>query len=150
MCWLNKGDMEVYTIGHSRHTSEAFIASLKRHEIALVIDVRSSPHSRHVPQFNAGHLNAALRAAGIAYRHLPELGGKPRDPALRLADGSPDYARIAASPAFNSAIEIVLQEAGSRRVVLLCAEGDPTHCHRERLIAAVLRTRNVGVCHILP
>jgi uncharacterized protein (DUF488 family) len=40
---------QVFTIGHSGHTPEAFLALLKQHEIGAVADVRSAPYSRHVP-----------------------------------------------------------------------------------------------------
>lgn len=45
-------DSTVFTIGHSEHTLDAFLALLKRHEIGAVADVRSAPYSRHVPDFN--------------------------------------------------------------------------------------------------
>ena len=31
----------------------------------------------------------------------------------------------------------------------MCSEGDPAHCHRERLVARTLRTEGWQVCHIL-
>jgi len=40
------------------------------------VDVRRFPSSRRHPQFNGDALAATLSAAGIAYRHADELGGR--------------------------------------------------------------------------
>ena len=65
----------VFTIGHSTHTIVEFVALLRQARVDLLIDVRSIPRSRTNPQFNADALPEALTEAGIAYRHLPALGG---------------------------------------------------------------------------
>jgi len=36
----------LYTIGHSNHPAEVFLALLRRHGIGRVLDVRSRPYSR--------------------------------------------------------------------------------------------------------
>ena len=64
-----------YTIGHSTHTVEHFIALLKGAGVRAVVDVRTMPRSRTNPQFNADALPGALAAAGIGYEHIPALGG---------------------------------------------------------------------------
>ena len=66
------------TLGHSTRPLEEFIALLRENEVALLVDVRTVPRSRHNPQYNADALPAPLSAAGIAYQHLPELGGLRR------------------------------------------------------------------------
>ena len=45
-------DLTVYTLGHSDHELAAFLGLLRRHSIALVVDVRSQPYSRWASQFN--------------------------------------------------------------------------------------------------
>ena len=42
----------VFTIGHSTHSFEAFVALLKQHGVTALADVRSAPFSRFNPQFN--------------------------------------------------------------------------------------------------
>ena len=75
----------IYTIGHSNHESEAFLALLQEHDITLLVDVRSSPYSRYVPQANRETLAHALEAAGIGYRWVGDrLGGKPEGDRGRL------------------------------------------------------------------
>ncbi len=89
----------VYTIGHSNHETEAFVELLRQHGIELLIDVRSSPYSRYVPQANRETLARALQAAGIAYGWLGDrLGGKPGGIVA-------DYDELRASPAFQQGID---------------------------------------------
>ena len=52
----------IYTVGHSNHEIEDFLALLDRHGIQLLIDVRSSPYSRYVPQANRQALARTLEA----------------------------------------------------------------------------------------
>jgi uncharacterized protein (DUF488 family) len=63
------------TIGHSNRPAEDFIAMLSAHGVNLLVDVRTIPKSRYNPQFSIDQLPVTLRAAGIEYRHMKELGG---------------------------------------------------------------------------
>lgn len=118
--------------------------------MALLVDVRSQPASRHVPQYNRAALAAALGSSGIGYLWLGEaLGGRPRDPAVYRPDGRPDYGLCAARPAFIAGIETLLQVAGQQPVAIMCAERDPLHCHRTHLVTPALLARGAEVHHIL-
>lgn len=68
----------VFTIGHSTRTLDDFISMLKAHSVAMVVDIRTVPRSRHNPQFNIETLPENLSAAGIGYMHMPGLGGLRR------------------------------------------------------------------------
>src|SRR5689334_10176264 len=68
----------VFTIGHSTRLRREFLRMLRAHGVRELADVRTIPRSRHNPQFNKAELGRALRRAGIAYRHMPELGGLRR------------------------------------------------------------------------
>lgn len=144
----------IYTIGHSDHTVDDLIALLTRHAIARLVDVRSQPYSRWVPQFNRESLARALLGAGITYLHMGEtLGGRPADPALYDPNGRderPDYDRVAATPAFREALAHLAQLAADGATVVMCSEGDHRHCHRALLLAPALRARGLRVLHILP
>src|ERR1044072_1695906 len=83
---MSPDKIAIYTIGHGRHPFDYFLDLLKRHKIAVVCDVRSSPRSRW-PQYNRGALAEALRQNGIGYEHLPECGGKVIAPPAELARG---------------------------------------------------------------
>src|SRR5436190_22707639 len=76
----------IWTVGHSNHEIERFLSMLADLSIELVADVRRFPGSRRQPQFQRESLQQALGAAGMAYRHFPELGGRRT---LRTA-GSPN------------------------------------------------------------
>ncbi|MCL5736285.1 MAG: DUF488 domain-containing protein [Actinobacteria bacterium] len=92
---------------------------------------------------------AEAERRAVAYRYLGEdLGGRPSDPAL-LTDGTPDYGKMAVDPRLLDALGKVVTAAATRRVVLLCSEGDPAECHRGRLLGRVLVNRfSVNVVHI--
>jgi uncharacterized protein (DUF488 family) len=140
----------IYTIGHSNHTPEELIAILRKHGIITVVDVRSAPYSKHVPQFNKAELTLMLSEAQINYRFSgKELGGKPERKDLHTPSGIPDYDKIAAQPEFERELTDVINSAGPADTCLLCSEGDPMLCHRERMLARVLRARGVEVVHIL-
>ncbi len=142
---------EILTIGHSNHPWERFVALLHGQGITALADVRSRPYSRF-PWFHRGKMERALPAAGVAYHWLgAELGGKPADPGLLGADGRPDYAAMAAQPAFREGLArltALLEAPGVP--AMMCAEGDPAGCHREHLIAPALRQAGVRVIHVLP
>lgn len=139
----------LYTVGHSNHAPDAFVALLRAHGIGRVLDVRSRPYSRW-PQFGRERLARLLDEAGIGYCWMGDtLGGRPQDPALLGADGAPDYAAMATAPAFRAGLAALLAELdGPARMAVLCSEGDPQRCHREHLIARALRPLGVTVRHI--
>jgi len=139
----------VFTIGHSNHSSERFLALLQGASITAVADVRSIPRSRRWPHFSRVRIEHWLAEAGIADDFLgAELGGKPADPAL-LREGRPDYDLMAATPAFKAGLERVLDGAGRYRIALMCAEREPLDCHRFLLVSRHLRERGVCLRHIL-
>lgn len=139
----------VFTVGHSNHSTDDFLALLAGHRIGAVADVRSAPYSRFAPRFDREALAAALRGAGVAYAWLGcALGGRPDDPAC-YDNGRVDYARVAGTNGFRRGIERVLAMAEARRVALMCAEKDPLDCHRTLLAGRALDDRGVAVAHIL-
>jgi uncharacterized protein (DUF488 family) len=141
---------EILTIGHSTHTYERFVELLKVAGVTAVADVRTSPHSRHFPQFNRGTLDAKLRADCIAYSFLgEELGGRPKDRRY-YRDGVADYERMATAAEFEHGLKRVMDGAQKYRIALMCAEQDPLDCHRCLLVSRALEERGAKVGHILP
>ncbi len=133
----------LFTIGHSNHPIERFIDLLTRHGVTALADVRSVPRSRFNPQFNRERLDAALRAANIAYVFLGDaLGGKPDAPSER------DYKAMAAAPTFQAGLDRVRDGATRHRVALMCAEKEPLDCHRFVLVSRHLR-HDLAIQHIL-
>jgi uncharacterized protein (DUF488 family) len=134
----------LYTIGHSNHEFDEFVALLRQHNIQLVADVRSSPYSRYVPQANREALERALEAAGITYRWMGDrLGGRP-------SGVVGDYDQMRASPIFQQAIVDLLSLASEEHVAIMCSEGDHRRCHRTLLIMPALLDQDAQVLHIQP
>lgn len=141
---------EVFTIGHSTHSTEAFIALLNSAGITAVSDVRSSPFSRFNPQFNQRELKQSLRDAGIGYVFLgKELGARSEDP-RHYVGGKVSYQRLAQSESFKAGIARVLKGASEHRIALMCAEKDPVTCHRTILVARALEQAGADIHHIGP
>ncbi len=139
----------IYTIGHSNHPAERLIELLRQHEIGALADVRSMPFSRFNPQFNRERLAASLRDAGVQYIFLgQELGARPKEREFYEGDRV-SYAKLAQSERFRHGLERAMAESRERRVALMCAERDPSHCHRALLISPELERAGVHVTHIL-
>jgi uncharacterized protein (DUF488 family) len=139
----------VFTIGHSTHPQERFIALLRQHGITALCDVRSKPYSRMNPQFNREELEEALLAHGIAYRFLgKELGARSDDPHC-YERGKVQYGRLAETDLFKHGLKRVLSGMKDGfRVALMCAEKEPLECHRTILVARHLAALGVAVAHI--
>jgi uncharacterized protein (DUF488 family) len=139
----------LFTVGHSNHEPEAFLALLRRHGVTAVADVRSSPYSRRLPHFSRSHLEATLRSHGIAYVFLgQELGGRPSDPALYHAEGWADYERIRETEAFRRGVDRVLSGLDRYAVALMCGEEDPLDCHRGLMVTPALKALGLPPRHI--
>jgi uncharacterized protein (DUF488 family) len=139
----------LFTIGHSNHPIERFLALLRRHGVEAVADVRSRPYSRFVPHFGKERLARILADEGMGYLFLgQELGGKPvRDdpPEARL-----DYRARVREPSFDRGIEKLMNALAEQPVALMCRERDSLDCHRLHLICRHLRSRALDLRHILP
>lgn len=140
---------ELFTIGHSNHSIEAFIGLLQQHGITALADVRSHPYSRYLPHFTQSALKTALLNAGIRYVFLgKELGARPNNPDCYV-DGKALYERIAATELFAEGIQRLLKGAETYKISLMCAEKDPITCHRAILVCQKIRQFNLEINHIL-
>ncbi len=139
--------MTILTVGHSTRPIDEFLGLLRGHGVRRLVDVRTVPRSRHNPQFNADALAASLGGAGIAYVHLPGLGGlrHPRPDSINTAWRNRSfrgYADHMQSAAFADALQRCLELAADGPVALMCAEAVPWRCHRS-LIADALIARGI-------
>ncbi|MEO6943002.1 MAG: DUF488 domain-containing protein [Terrimesophilobacter sp.] len=143
----------VYTIGHSTHPLEEFVAMLRANSVVQIVDVRSVPGSRHNPQFGEAELAVSLPEHGIRYEWMKQLGGlrhttkASQNLAWRNASfrGYADYMQ---TPAFTDAIGELLTIAKERTVAIMCAEAVPWRCHRS-LIGDALLVRGITVLDIM-
>jgi uncharacterized protein (DUF488 family) len=144
--------MLVSTIGHSKRSIEEFVEILNAHGIEMLVDVRTIPRSRHNPQFNRDVLPDSLREAGIAYLHMPGLGGLRHARADSINTGWRNasfrgYADYMQTPEFESSLAELIDVARGTPTAIMCAEAVEWRCHRS-LIADALTVRDIEVQHI--
>ena len=133
----------LFTIGHSTHSIEEFISLLNAHGVGHLVDVRSIPKSRHVPQFNSDALASSLNAAGIAYTHLKNLGGRRHSRNNSTNTGWRNasfrgYADYMATPQFAEGLAALTEIASSTQTAIMCAEAVPWRCHRSLISDALI------------
>lgn len=146
---MNSENPQIFTIGHSSHSLEMFVALLRQHGITALVDVRSVPFSRFCPQFNKVDLEQAIKTHEIKYVFLGrELGGRPKDPSC-YENGQVQYERLKGAALFKEGIERVIRESRQHTIALMCSEKDPLRCHRFLLVARALVKLDIPVAHIL-
>ena len=143
----------IYTIGHSTHSADAFLALLRMHGVTQLADVRRMPMSRRHPHFNRDSLEEFLAASGIQYRHLGGLGGlrKPKRDSTNTAWKHPSfrgYADYMETDAFERAFRELVVWASAGPTAVMCAEAVWWRCHRQ-LLADALLVQGVPVWHIV-
>ncbi|MDW8283115.1 MAG: DUF488 domain-containing protein [Myxococcales bacterium] len=139
----------VLTIGHSKHPIEKFIGLLREHGVEVLVDARSQPFSRFSPQFSRKALERAVTEAPIRYLFMGDLlGGRPEPRECYDAEGNVDYDRVEAQEFYERGIERLFDGIARFHVCIMCAEEDPSHCHRRLLITRTLVRRGVEVRHI--
>ena len=133
--WHRNEKHWLLTIGHSTRAIEEFVRLFKAHAVTQLIDVRTVPRSRHNPQFNRETLPASLENAGIAYLHMPELGGLRRATSDSVNTGWQNasfrgHADYMQTPEFRAAIERLIRLVSQGQIAVMCAEAVPWRCHR--------------------
>jgi uncharacterized protein (DUF488 family) len=143
-------EITVYTIGHSNHPAATMLDLLDQHKIQILVDVRSTPYSRHNPQYNRETIKGTVEAHGLEYRYAADyLGGRPKDPTLLRTEDDPanddnwgypdvNYGAVMRSEHYQRGIARLLDLAAESRVAVMCSEGNPLDCHRHHLIARSL------------
>lgn len=145
--------LTVFTIGHSTRSLPEFVEILQTLGVALIVDVRSIPRSRHNPQFNKETLPAALKQKGVGYVHMPGIGGlrRPSRDSVNTAWRNKSfrgYADFMQTKEFSEQLLHLMALARQNCIAIMCAEALPWRCHRS-LIADALVVRNVNVQHII-
>src|SRR5687767_14135263 len=107
----------LYTIGHSTRELDVFLGLLSQNAIRTLADVRRYPGSRRYPHFSRENLQGSLEQVGVAYLHLPELGGRraPRPDSANTGWRNPQfscYADHMETEEFRGGIERLLNATG--------------------------------------
>jgi uncharacterized protein (DUF488 family) len=151
----NAMSLSIFTVGHSNHPLDRFLALFAQHEVEGLVDIRRFPGSRKHPHFHRDNLATALPKAGVEYHWLEELGGrrsKQRDesPNLGLENkGFRNYADYMLTDEFRKGVEKLLEVVRQKQTAIMCAEGLFWQCHR-RLVSDFLVANGVTVQHIMP
>ncbi len=148
-----QGRYEIFTIGHSTHSLDDFIAMLQSFDIQILIDVRRFPFSRKYPWFNQVNLEPELKKRGIDYTHIEELGGRRKIHAdsknMRWRNASfRAYADYMETEEFEQAISRLQDIALKQRSAYMCSEAVWWRCHRS-MISDYLKAKGWLVRHIM-
>jgi uncharacterized protein (DUF488 family) len=145
----------------------AFMAALHAADVRLLLDVRQRRGVRgsEYAWANSKRLQAALEAAGLGYRHLPELAPTTELRRLQYAEddrqGVGKRSRTVLAPAYveryTSEIlahadldAVVTMLPGQGAAALFCVERDPEACHRSLIAGRLAADRGVDVAHLRP
>lgn len=141
----------VYSIGYSGFSINDFVATLKRHNISLIVDVRSYPFSSHFPEYNKDALEISLKAHGIYYRNYAyEFGARQDDRNFYCNDGYLDFDVFSKSEPFLQGVNKLCKSMEQNYTfALMCAEKDPINCHRTILVSRAFFERGYNVVHLL-
>lgn len=139
----------VFTIGHSTHSIDEFVAMLSANGVNQLVDVRTVAGSRHNPQFGEHALARSLSDQGIAYQRMENLGGLRYTPVGEVSENGAwrnksfrSYADYMQTAAFAEGINDLLTLAMDRTIAIMCAEAVPWRCHRSLIADALLARHN--------
>ncbi len=155
------------TIGVYGWTSESFLAALQRAGVRQLLDIRQRRGVRgsEYAWANSTRLQAALAAAGIGYRHLPELAPTTELRHLQYAadarDGVGKRSRRRLAPEYverytRERLErvdlgpLVESMPRDRASALLCVERDAEACHRSLVARRLADRHGLAVRHLRP
>lgn len=123
---------QIKTIGHSNKTIDVFLDTLKKHEIEVLVDVRTIPRSRFSPHFNEKTLGSSLAKRSIKYLNRGQnLGGRG--------------VNVGYEEAIEELVDLARQGV---RVCVMCSEADYRDCHRYSTLTPSLHSHDVDVFHI--
>lgn len=147
------GKHNIYTIGHSTHSPDEFIAMLQSFGIKTLADIRGLPGSRKFPQFDQENLEISLRENGIRYVHIKRLAGRrkahkdSKNARWRNASfrGYADYMETKEFVQGVTELEAIALESPT---VYMCAEAVWWRCHRA-MVSDYLKAKGWTVLHIM-
>lgn len=140
----------LFTIGCSTRSLADFILILKKYNIQVVADVRSTPYSHFTPQFNAENLKIELHKNRIIYGSFADEFGARRVEDSMYLDNTVDFNRVIASDIFHKGVERIRNGlSAGYSIALMCTEYNPLDCHRFSLVSrGIKKILNVSIDHI--
>ncbi len=145
------GNVYLYSIGYGHKTLEKLLEELSSFGVKTLIDVRSVPYSKWNEVFRKKYLERELPDRGFEYLWLGNLlGGMPDCPAC-YENGKLNYEKVYSQAFFKEGIRKLLRfQEAKKKAAIMCAEENPKHCHRSKLIGKYLYEREgISLYHIL-
>jgi uncharacterized protein (DUF488 family) len=155
----------IATVGVYQTSLDDFVDTLRRHRVAMVVDVRQrrGVRGQKYAWANSLRLQAALKQAGIQYRHIPELA--PTTELRQLQYREDDRLKVGKRSRVELAevyrrryLHEVLDEVDLGAVLeslpdeatsaLLCVERDARACHRSLIAARLQAQYEVAVLNL--
>jgi len=157
----------IATIGVYQSSLDDFLDTLRRHRVAMVVDVRQrrGVRGREYAWANSLRLQAALAQAVIPYRHVPEMAPTTElrqlqyreDGRLRVGKRS----RVELAEAYRRRyLHEVLDQVDLGAILeslsedstsaLLCVERDARACHRSLIAARLQAQYGVPILNLVP
>ena len=143
----------IWTIGHSTHSLDEFVAMLHSFMIETVVDIRSFPGSRKFPQFNKEALEVSLPQSNIQYIHIKKLGGRRKvNPESKNTTwrhvAFRGYADYMETDSFAEGIKELIEIAQKQHTAYMCSEAVWWRCHRS-MVSDYLKANGWNVQHIM-
>ncbi|EKT4524347.1 DUF488 domain-containing protein [Pseudomonas putida] len=153
---MNDMPDQVFTVGHSTRSIEAFVALMRSFGVQVVVDIRTVPRSRTNPQYNLDVLPGLLQQEGMDHRRIAALGGlrkksktvAPHTNGLWRNRSFHNYADHALGAEFAAGLDELIELSEARRCAIMCSEAVWWRCHR-RIVADHLLVRGIEVMHIM-
>ncbi len=140
---------KIFTIGYAGFPDvNEFIKALKLYSVQILIDVRSSPYSAYYEDYNKDCLTKRLAENGIYYYNYSRQFGARQENKDYYIDGRLDFEAFSRSEQFLDGVHKV--ENSNAIIALMCAEKNPSDCHRSILVARAFSDRGHEVIHIMP
>ena len=143
----------IWTIGHSTHSLDEFVAMLHSFNIECVVDIRSYPGSRKFPHFNKEALKVSLPQNNIQFTHLKKLGGRRKvNPNSKYTSwhnaAFRGYADYMETDSFAEGIRELTKISLQQKTAYMCSEAVWWRCHRS-MVSDYLKADGWNVQHIM-
>ena len=133
-----------YTIGYEGRDIDQFVAVLRAVGVSTVVDIRYTPISQYKPDFSKTKLKTRLADHGIRYVHMRDWGVPHEVRARSVGQDTRDaiwgWYDTNVVPKISNGAFAELLERTRAPLAFMCAEFDPTACHRHRLFLAIEET----------
>lgn len=136
----------MYTIGYGGRSAQDLLTLLAGAGVRTVVDVRLRPDRSSMGLWVRAKtpdkgIEKVLGDGGIAYRSRPELGNVFRD----YPDWRERYRRL-----LDAAGHLLIDglEGAEAPICLLCAEREPSDCHRTLIADHLARVKGVEIVHL--